>query len=257
MASMLGADLARAGVAVVSGLARGVDAAAHRGCLEAGGASFAVLATTPETPYPRDTSLVHRQLVERGAVCAEYPRGTRLTRGLFVRRNRIVAGLCRGVVVVEAGVHSGALSTAAWAERCGLFVAAVPGDVIRENSGGTLFLLRRGAVPVGSAGDVLELLSARGGRAGRSPSGIVPPGAGKGRSAAAQASGAETLLAELRTRSGTPGELALRIGSAAAQVQARLTLLEIAGRVTRDTAGRYRLAAGPVGRGGQDDDQRR
>jgi DNA processing protein len=227
MASTLSADLARAGVAVVSGLARGIDAASHRGALEAGGLSFAVLAASPETPYPPESADLHRQLVECGAVCAEYPAGTPIRRGLFVRRNRIVAGLCRGVIVVEAGRRSGALSTAREAVRAGRFLAAVPGDVTRENALGCLELLRTGAVPVGDAGDVLALMARPASR---------PPRRRSGRRRVER----EQLPSGLGESGSTIEELALRSGRSATDVQAELTKLELAGAVRRDAAGRYR-----------------
>ena len=220
MAATLAVDLARAGVAVISGLARCVDAAAHSGALEAGGVSIAVLATSPERPYPPESKRLHRQLLERGAICAEYGSGTELRRGLFIRRNRIVAGLALGVVVVEAGVRSGALSTAAVAKQSGRFVAAVPGDVTRENALGCLWLLRQGAIAVGSAGDILARIS--------DPD---APGGGK----------QDRLLSALRTCA-TVGALAVRLGRPPIEIRARLTVLELGGVVERDRSGGYRLS---------------
>jgi DNA processing protein len=222
MAATLAADLARAGVAVVSGLARGVDAAAHRGALQAGGVSIAVLAAAPERPYPPESGRLHRELLERGAVCAEYGGETPLRRGLFIRRNRIVAGLSQGVVVVEAGVTSGALSTAAVARKSGRFVAAVPGDVTRESALGCLCLLRQGAVPVGSAGEVLaEMTEAE------------TPG-----------TDAKDRLFRALSSGGTVGALAVQLERPLIEIQAELTVLELGGVVERARSGVYRLSRG-------------
>jgi DNA processing protein len=224
MAGTLAADLARAGVAVISGMARGIDSAAHRGALEAGGVSIAVLAADPERPYPPESEDLHRALIERGAVCAEYPGGTPLRRGLFLRRNRILAGLGVGVVVVEAGRRSGALSTAGTARASGRFVAAVPGDVTRESALGCVHLLRQGAVAVSCAGDVLaEML----------------------RQESAGTEADRELLGAL-ARGGSAQSLALRLGMSPAEVAVRLSTLELAGLVERNSGGVYRRAG--VGR---------
>jgi DNA processing protein len=155
----LGAGLARAGVSVVSGGARGVDAAAHEGALEAGGHSVAVLGTGVDVVYPAE----HRALFERilaggGALLSEQPDGTPGWKGNFPRRNRIISGISDAVVVVRAGERSGALVTAEWAISQGVPVFAVPGDVRDPLSAGPLSLLRRGARMVASAEDVLAAL---------------------------------------------------------------------------------------------------
>jgi DNA processing protein len=233
MAAGLAAGLARAGVCVVSGLARGVDAAAHRGALDAGGITVAVLAAAAGSAYPPDMTVLHADILGAGATCAEYPAGTPLRPGLFVRRNRLVAGLALGVVVVEAGPASGALSTASAALRQGRFVAAVPGDVTRESSLGTLALLRGGAVPVGDAGHLLALVEER--EAGAQGSG---EGAGAAELAAA-------LLRALRARPLAADALAARLGLAPARVAGALTALELAGAVRRLPGGRYGRAESP------------
>jgi DNA processing protein len=209
-------------VCVVSGMARGVDAAAHAGALAAGGLTVAVLAASPRSAYPPDMTSLHADILARGAACAEYPAGTPLRPGLFVRRNRLVSGLARGVVVVEAGAAGGALSTARAAWRQGRFVAAVPGDVTRENALGTLALLRQGAVPVGHAGHVLELLA----RTAETPGGD-----------------GEAVLAALG-RGGTHSDaVAARLGWSPARAAAALATLEVAGLVRRLPGARYAPAA--------------
>jgi len=231
MAAALAGGLARAGICVVSGMARGVDAAAHRAALAAGGETVAVLAAAAGSAYPPDMTVLHADILAAGAACAEYPDGTPLRPGLFVRRNRLVAGLALGVVVVEAGPASGALGTAAAARRQGRFVAAVPGDVTRENSLGTLALLRGGAVPVGDAGQVIALAGAQAAGAQAEP-GRAP----------------DLAAAVLRGLRGGPraaDALAATLGVGAARVAAILTALELAGAVRRLPGGRY----GPAGDG--------
>src|SRR5512133_1099543 len=154
-----GAGLARAGVSIVSGGARGVDAAAHEGALSAGGHTVAVLGTGVDVVYPAE----HRDLFERilaagGALVSEQPDGTPGWKSNFPRRNRIISGMSDAVVVVRAGERSGALVTAAWARSQGVPVLAVPGDVRDPLSAGTLRLLREGARVAASAQDVLAAI---------------------------------------------------------------------------------------------------
>jgi DNA processing protein len=159
LARTLASGLARAGVSVVSGGARGVDAAAHEGALEAGGHTVAVLGTGIDRVFPAE----HRDLFERivaagGALVTEQPDGTRAWPANFPRRNRIVSGMSHAVVVVRAGEGSGALITADWARSQGVALLAVPGDVRDELSAGPLGLLRRGARVAASAEDVLAAI---------------------------------------------------------------------------------------------------
>jgi DNA processing protein len=159
LAHELAAGLARAGVSVVSGGARGVDAAAHEGALSAGGHTVAVLGTGVDVVYPAE----HRDLFGRivaggGALVSEQPDGTPGFKANFPARNRIVSGMSDAVVVVRAGERSGALVTAAWARSQGVPVLAVPGDVRDPLSAGTLRLLREGARVAASAGDVLAAI---------------------------------------------------------------------------------------------------
>lgn len=159
MAGALAAGLARAGLSVVSGGAQGVDAAAHRGALEAGGHTVAVMGCGLDHAYPAG----HRELFERivasgGALVSEYDDEVHPERWTFPERNRIVAALCDAVVVVRAGERSGALITAEWARRLGVPVLAVPGEVGHPLSAGPLALLRAGARPAAEAEDVLLAL---------------------------------------------------------------------------------------------------
>jgi DNA processing protein len=154
----LGRGLAAAGLTVVSGMALGVDAAAHIGALDAGGVTIAVLACGPERPYPASKRRLHARIAADGAVVAELPPGTLARRWCFPARNRIIAALAQATVVVEAGERSGSLITAGQAADLGREVAAVPGLVTAPMAVGTNALIADGAQLVRGAHDVLELL---------------------------------------------------------------------------------------------------
>jgi len=159
MARELASGLARSGVAVVSGGAFGIDAAAHRGALDGGGRTVVVLGTGVDVPHPASNrALFEEVLATRGALVSEQPDGTRGFRGNFPARNRIVSGLSEAVVVVQAARGSGALITSSWARRQGVPVLAVPGDVREPLSFGPLSLLRAGAALAAEPGDVLRVL---------------------------------------------------------------------------------------------------
>jgi DNA processing protein len=158
VAYSLGRGLGAAGVPVVSGLALGIDATAHRGCLTGGGVPVAVLACGPDVVYPRRHRRLHERVQESGVVLSELPPGTQPFRWSFPARNRIMAGLARMTVVVEAADPSGSLITTDFARDLGRSVAAVPGRVTSRVSRGTNGLLRDGAVPITGAEDVLDEL---------------------------------------------------------------------------------------------------
>lgn len=149
-------DLAAAGVTVVSGLARGVDAAAHRGALAAQGRTIAVLGCGIDQTYPPEHERLRRQIEERGAILSEVPVGAPPHSHHFPRRNRIISGLSLGVVVTEAAINSGSLITAKLAAEQGREVFAVPGFVKQETSRGTNALLKDGAALIERAQDVIE-----------------------------------------------------------------------------------------------------
>ncbi len=167
VAEQLAAGLAGAGLVVVSGLARGVDAAAHRAALEAGGRTVAVLGSAHDCLYPPE----HRELAgaccASGAVLTEFPPGTRPLPHHFPRRNRIIAGLTLGTLVVEAAERSGSLATARHAVDSGREVFAVPGPIGSETSAGCHALIRLGATLVTGVADILEELGIPSGCAGR------------------------------------------------------------------------------------------
>jgi len=143
---------------VVSGLALGIDAAAHRGCLDAGGRAVAVLAGGVDVPYPQQNRRLYERIARDGAIVSELPPGVRPYRWSFPARNRIMAGLADLTVLVEAANPSGSLITADFARDIGRAVGAVPGRVTSRFAAGTNGLLRDGAVPITGAQDVLDEL---------------------------------------------------------------------------------------------------
>ncbi|MFD7294990.1 DNA-processing protein DprA [Streptomyces sp. NPDC059897] len=158
MGASLGAGLAERGWVVVSGGAYGVDAAAHRGALGAAGATVAVLACGLDRIYPRGHTQLIDRVAEQGLVIGELPPGDHPTPSRFILRNRVIAALTRGTVVVEAAYRSGALGTARWAQRLGRHAMGVPGPVTSGVSAGVHELLRKEAVLVTDAAEVVELV---------------------------------------------------------------------------------------------------
>jgi DNA processing protein len=158
IASALAHDLAGRGVAVVSGLALGIDACAHAGALSASGGTVAVLGCGLDVVYPQQNRRLYQQIQDCGILVSEYPLGTRPEGFRFPARNRIIAGMSYGVVVVEAARKSGSLITAEFALEEGRDVFAVPGQVDSFKSAGAHWLLQQGAKLVLSAGDILEEL---------------------------------------------------------------------------------------------------
>lgn len=152
-------ELAALGVGIVSGLARGIDAAAHRGALAAKGATLAVAATQPGVTYPRQhTELAEQILASNGLIITEYAIGTQTRPWFFPQRNRIISGLSLGVLVMEAGLPSGTLTTATHAMNQGREVMAVPGSIQHHNARGCHALIKQGAALVETAEDVLDAL---------------------------------------------------------------------------------------------------
>jgi len=174
MARELGRELGRRGLTIVSGLARGIDAAAHRGAIEVGGRTLAVLGSGLDQIYPPEHCGLANEVANAGALLSEFPLGTAPLRVNFPRRNRIISGLSLGVVVVEAGVESGALITAHHALEQGREVFAVPGRVHARYSEGCNRLIKAGAKLVETWEDVLvELVPNLKQRRRRRPA--VPP----------------------------------------------------------------------------------
>lgn len=158
VAERLARDLALAGITVVSGMARGIDAAAHRGALDGDGRTIAVLAGGPDVVYPPRNADLHGRILATGAVISEHPPGTEPHRAFFVERNRIMAALSGVSVIVEAALPSGSLVTADNALALGRPVGAVPGQLGIRVAEGTNELIREGATLIRDARDVLDLL---------------------------------------------------------------------------------------------------
>jgi DNA processing protein len=240
-AARLAAACVRAGLVVVSGLARGVDAAAHRGAMHAGGRTIAVLGTGVDVPYPVGHRALHAEVQRAGLVVSEMEPGTRAGPGCFPRRNRIIAALARYTVVVEAGFKSGAMNTAGQALQLGRGVAAVPGMIDDPRTAGSNLLIRDGAHAIASVEDVLGLygLSTSDGGSEAEPR---VPGADYLREAlgsfGASITPEDRNLALLVARGSADLEaLAFTAGMSVRQVSERLLRLEMAGMIRREGVG--------------------
>ena len=229
----LGRALAESGLVVVSGLALGIDGAAHRGALEAGGRTVAVVGGGTDVVYPRQHASLRREIVDRGVLVAEHPAGTAPRPGQFPRRNRIVSGLSLGVVVVEATLRSGSLSTAAHALEQGREVFAVPGPVGAPRSAGPHALLRRGAKLVETVDDVLAEL----------PAGVASPSGDGCQGAVRLPAELDRVLTAIRAGGATADELSLQLHLKPADLLEKLLALELRGVVVRGPGGRYAAAS--------------
>jgi DNA processing protein len=225
VARSLAREVAAAGLVVVSGMARGIDGEAHRGALEAGGTTVAVLGCGIDRDYPAAHAELARRIRDRGLVVSEYEPGVEPAPWRFPARNRIIAGLCAATVVVEARERSGALITADFALEEGRDVLAVPGEITSALSGGTNALLKLGAAPVTCAGDVLELFDLVHVRPEPAPLGPA----------------AEMLFERLRDGPRTADELVRASGVDPARASAALLELELARRVVLED-GVYRAS---------------
>lgn len=161
VAQRFGAELARMGFCVVSGMARGTDTAAHEGALEAGGPTIAVFGCGMDIIYPPENLELSRAIAAKGALLTEFPFGRRADRQTFPMRNRVVAGLCEAVIVIESAEAGGSMITARFAGEQGRQVMAVPGRIDQASSAGCHQLIRDGATMVTSVDDVLEELRYR------------------------------------------------------------------------------------------------
>lgn len=225
VARLLGRELGGADLVVVSGLARGIDGEAHRGALEAGGVTVAVLGCGIDRDYPAAHGQLARRICERGLIVSEYEAGVEPAPWRFPARNRIISGLAAATVVVEAREKSGALITADFALEQNRSVFAVPGEITSGLSAGTNRLIREGAAPLTSVQDVLDEL------------GLSPPAA----PAASCGAEADPLLARLAERPWTADELGTSTGLGAAELAAALAELELVGAAV-ESNGVYRAA---------------
>ncbi len=240
LAAKLGREIGSAGLAVVSGMAMGIDSEAHRGALEPGGLTIAVLGSGVDVPYPPRCARLYEEIVERGLVLGELPPGTQARRWTFPARNRIMAALGGMTVVVEARERSGSLITATMAEHLNRDVGAVPGRVGTGSAAGTNGLLHDGAHVIRDGQDVLDVML------GPGANGALAGGAGRGPALAPELAavldlvelGSTSADALARASQLEPGPLATA-----------LVKLELSGYLRSDSAGRYErtsLAAPPA-----------
>jgi DNA processing protein len=276
LAHNLARELAAAGLLVVSGLARGIDAAAHEGALTAGSPTLAVIASGVDVAYPSDHAELMEKIAETGAIVSERPLGAVPQARHFPRRNRLISGLSLGVVVVEAAPQSGSLITARLAAEQGREVMAVPGSPLDPRHRGTNQLLRDGATLVESAADVIAALgplalpeprpvarSPRRGEAPRATSALSHTGGEAMRSAGRAAGDRSAVPPQLPLEPAADGadllgrvcerlgpepllvdELIRQCRASTAEVQRALLELELDGRLERHPGNRVSLAAG-------------
>jgi DNA processing protein len=238
MAERLGEDLAARGVTIVSGLARGVDTAAHRGALGAGGRTVAVLGSGVDVVYPPENRRLATEIVEAGALVSQFPMGTAPLPQHFPARNRVIAGLTLGTVVVEAAERSGALITARCAGELGREVYAVPGNVAAAGSQGTNALIQDGAKLVQGWEDVVAEWPREWRGALRTPVPRAPGSPTSNPLAGGDGSGQARILALLGDEPIAVDAVVERSGLPAGQVSAGLTALELLG-LARRTAGQH------------------
>lgn len=232
-AESFSASFSAAGLTIVSGLAQGIDAAAHRGGLRGPGSTIAVLGTGVDIVYPRTNAALADEIAARGLLLSEYPLGMKALAHHFPRRNRLISGLTQGCLVIEAALASGSLITARAAAEQGREVFAVPGSIHSPLSKGCHALIKSGAKLVESAEDVLSELQAF--RRSGAPAGkrtVRPDHAGMD-------DGKEPLLAHMGFDPVDVDALCLRSGLPADQIAAQLLQLELEGRITALPGGLY------------------
>ena len=239
-AEKFGRDLAHSGYTVISGLARGVDTLAHRGALCAGGRTVAVIGSGLKHVYPPENRDLMAEIVSTAAVISEFPMETSPTRNTFPRRNRIIAGMSLGILVIEAPERSGALITAKQALEMGREVFAVPGMVDQEQSAGCHNLIRKGAVLTTGIRDIIaetgegrksEYVQVLGGEQEASSEEIIAESMNKKESVILSALGSESLHID---------ELCLELKMSVADVSSSLMILELRGLVTSEPGAFYR-----------------
>ena len=248
-ASAFARALAQAGFAITSGMADGIDGAAHTAALDAGGSTLAVIGTGADRVYPRKHHALARRIAAQGALISEYPLGTGARADHFPRRNRIIAGLSLGTLVVEAGLRSGSLITARLAGEQGREVFALPGSIHNPLARGCHRLIRDGARLVETAAEIIETLTpaARmlgGELAARLGSAGVAASEGDTTSAASDDPAYRDLCGALGHDPATLDELVQRTGQTASALSSMLLMLELQGRVETLPGNRYQQLPG-------------
>jgi DNA processing protein len=227
VARELAAALALTELAVISGMALGIDSEAHRGALDSGGTTVAVLAGGSDVPYPASHAVLHRQISERGLVLSEMPPGVQPLKWMFPARNRLIAALAGMTVVVQAGARSGSLITARHAAELGRDVGAVPGEIRLPGSSGTNGLIADGAALVSDAQAVLDRLVHVSARAPRHVTGPPLPAM------------LQTTLAAVEQGCSTGDAISAHAGLSGKDAAIALTQLELHGYVQVGSAGGY------------------
>ena len=236
-AATFAGEVAARGIGIVSGLARGIDTAAHRGALEAGGATIAVLGCGIDRVYPPENARLFERIGAEGTILSEYPPGSEPLPGHFPGRNRIISGLSRGTLVVEATPDSGSLITAELALEQGREVLAVPGSIDRPTSAGPNRLIKDGAHPVTESAEILDILWPQRPSAGT---------AGGEPFATTLAEPARSVWLALDGEPRHVDELALKLGLTAGELSVILLHLELLGGVEPLPGARYLRSFGPT-----------
>jgi DNA processing protein len=239
VAKRLGAELAQRGFCVVSGLARGIDTAAHEGALSVGGRTAAVVGTGIDIIYPPENLDLYRRIAETGAVLSEFPLGRPADKDSFPMRSRVVSGICEAVVVVESDMWGGAMTTAKFAGEQGRLIFAVPGRIDQSTSGGSNQLIKDGATMLTKVDDLLQEIQYLGG--------LRPAPLAGSPAAPADGLGSDEARVLYHLRGGvamSPGEVTAKTGLATGAVDAALALLEAKGFVTRSGDGSF-ASGGP------------
>ncbi|MGC8611573.1 MAG: DNA-processing protein DprA [Athalassotoga sp.] len=219
VAAKLSAELSRSGVVIVSGLAHGIDSVAHEEASKYG-LTIGVLGTGIDIVYPKSKDIVFQKVMENGCLVSEFPLGTMPTKWTFPKRNRIIAGLSMGIIVVEASAKSGSLITARLGLEEGREIFAVPGSIFSPTSEGTINLIKNGAKCVTSAEDVLEEFGYV------SVKSFIPE---------------DPILDLLKSGPKSPEEISFSLGLTINEVNSKLTTLEIDGIVSKDFTDRFKL----------------
>jgi DNA processing protein len=237
-ARKLAGELARLGFCIVSGLARGIDTAAHDAAIEAGGKTAAVLGTGIDIIYPPENLELYRRIEATGAILSEFPFGRRADRQSFAMRNRIVAGMCQAIVVVETDVDGGAMITARFAGEQGRLIFAVPGRIDQNSSAGCHQLIRDGATLLTSVDDLLGEMNYLDGLRPQ-PIGEKPADVAAGRPANLTADEAKVFECFRGGSILAPDALASATGISAAQLSATLMMLELKRLVAKRADGAF------------------